>query len=789
MGKRIQKLMLKDLAKKTLYLGYASENIHTQIVIDCSEVFWDYPNATYSMNIQPPRGDKYPAAQLAKDGDALVWTVTDSDLIYHGSGHIQLEFKNGDEVIKSAVGTTKIDGSIETTGDVPTPLEDWMDQAEETAHQIALTAKDEVIEQIQDAAEEARESIPADYTQLSDDVTSLKSAFHSSMNAFRSVGEYNMIAGVPWEIGSLSNQDGSTIVATNRIRTIDYIDISAINVLTFTISSGYKYVIDWYNADKTANKATPFGVWQTESQSIMVPTNAAYMKLLIADTSNNNANVGYAQYLKVTGTYKLYDKINEHDENISNIENLFEEIEIKNNYVSGQTNVTSNYRYFPDNIIPYRSILEDVTVYISTSNAGSFVTLEVWELSDDGTTLTRLSTKTLSNPTANTNLTIPVNAYNKKRRMISFCKSGCYVYASNESVAGNGLYYTSDNSSTTLTVSSMTSRSTQKVSYSMKYIATDQTEYLRNYGERITNSNYSAILPDLNNAPQNVIFDIFQCLQSISNIPSSISSSLTSATFFSVKGDTQNSKDWIVQFIVPNGTETKVYVRNHMDGSWKAWKELGGVPQDANIMERDYYVATCVNKAEINIDSTKTILTFGDSITAGNTDTSWTYHFADMIGCTINNKAVAGSTFGESISEKWISTQISGVSSAEWDAADYVIVSAGTNDGVHNTPADELKTKVQAAITAIRAETDVPIIFITPIRRNTPAYSETLKLPYISGIITNVAVSNECNVICGFDFPIASETNGQITNLTRDGLHPNATGANVFARSVINALW
>jgi len=177
MGKRIQKLMLKDLAKKTLYLGYASENIHTQIVIDCSEVFWDYPNATYSMNIQPPRGDKYPAAQLAKDGDALVWTITDSDLIYHGSGHIQLEFKNDDEVIKSAVGTTKIDGSIETTGDVPTPLEDWMDQAEETAHQIALTAKDEVIEQIQDAAEEARESIPADYTELSDDVSSLKSAF------------------------------------------------------------------------------------------------------------------------------------------------------------------------------------------------------------------------------------------------------------------------------------------------------------------------------------------------------------------------------------------------------------------------------------------------------------------------------------------------------------------------------------------------------------------------------------------------------------------------------------
>ena len=161
MGKRIQELVLKDLNKKVLELGYVGENIHTQIIIDCSEVFWDYPNAVPRLKVTPPRGDKYLASQLVKDGDNLIWTITDSDVIYSGSGRIQLRFVDGNEVIMTAVGTTKIDGSIETTGDAPTPLEDWMDRAEETAEQIAENAAATVLE---------------NYDELVDDVSSLKSA-------------------------------------------------------------------------------------------------------------------------------------------------------------------------------------------------------------------------------------------------------------------------------------------------------------------------------------------------------------------------------------------------------------------------------------------------------------------------------------------------------------------------------------------------------------------------------------------------------------------------------------
>jgi len=176
MGKRIQRVEIEKMNTKLLELGYVGENEHTEVQIDCSGVLWDYPEATAEMTVQAPNGEKYPVVPELTD-NVVVWDVTESDLVYAGSGKIQITLKNGTEVIKSASCGTRIMESIMPTGDAPTPLENWMERAEETAHQIALTAKDEVIEQIQDAAEEARESIPADYTQLSDDVTGLKSAF------------------------------------------------------------------------------------------------------------------------------------------------------------------------------------------------------------------------------------------------------------------------------------------------------------------------------------------------------------------------------------------------------------------------------------------------------------------------------------------------------------------------------------------------------------------------------------------------------------------------------------
>ena len=187
MGKRIQKLALKNLASKVLNLGYVGENEHTQIIIDCSEVLWDYSEAVASVVVQPPRGDMYPV-EVTRDGDNITWEIADSDLIYPGTGRVQITFTNNGEIVKSAIGNTRIEASIMATGTVPTPLENWMERAEETARQMGqdvadatlddlAETKDECIAEIEQAGEDTRATIPSDYTQLSDDVTELKSAF------------------------------------------------------------------------------------------------------------------------------------------------------------------------------------------------------------------------------------------------------------------------------------------------------------------------------------------------------------------------------------------------------------------------------------------------------------------------------------------------------------------------------------------------------------------------------------------------------------------------------------
>ena len=456
------------------------------------------------------------------------------------------------------------------------------------------------------------------------------SDLESALESVSDMSTSELLNGVAWEIGSLNTSNGSNLPSTTRIRTVSYIDIRYAGQLTFTIGTGYKYVVDWYKSDYTFNKVGIATQWQTTSQTVAIPADTAYMRLIIS----------------------------------------------KN----------------PD------ATLTDTSASSQLSCVG-------------------LSSKLVSE---------------------------------------------------------------------VQKLINDKPNALR---ANITRVSSPSLLSDLDDAVPNVIYNISTVLHNIAHVPSGIPSNIVNATMWTIAGEISATTNWRVQFISSGAQQPELYFRMRMNNSWRAWQKLAIDANNANIANLNYYNSTCVNKLETRgLDSSYTVLCFGDSITAGNTDTSWTYHFANMTGCTIINKAVAGSTYGESTSDKWISTQINGVSAAEWSNADLVIVSAGTNDGVHDTPDDELKTKVQSAITSIKAETDAPIVLITPIRRNTPSYSENVKLPYIAGIITNVAVANECNVICGFDFPIASETNGEITNLTRDGLHPNATGANVFARSVINAL-
>lgn len=131
-------IRLSDLETTVLEIGYVGENDHTRIQINCASVFADNPSATVSMVVKPPQGDAYPGV-ITSDGVLVLWDIADSDLVYPGSGKIQLTFTEDGEVIKTAQGNTNVKESIEPDGTAPTPIENFLAEAS-----AALTELDSI---------------------------------------------------------------------------------------------------------------------------------------------------------------------------------------------------------------------------------------------------------------------------------------------------------------------------------------------------------------------------------------------------------------------------------------------------------------------------------------------------------------------------------------------------------------------------------------------------------------------------------------------------------------------
>ena len=133
---------LEDLKTMTLHIGYEGENDYTSVRIDAGSVFAQYPEAVPSLKVQPPKGNMYPVI-VTRDGDIVIWNVSDSDTASNGNGEIQLTFTENTVVVKSCTGKTLVHRSLKATGPAPDPLIDFIDRAEE------------VVGEAQDAAEEA----------------------------------------------------------------------------------------------------------------------------------------------------------------------------------------------------------------------------------------------------------------------------------------------------------------------------------------------------------------------------------------------------------------------------------------------------------------------------------------------------------------------------------------------------------------------------------------------------------------------------------------------------------
>lgn len=215
----------------------------------------------------------------------------------------------------------------------------------------------------------------------------------------------------------------------------------------------------------------------------------------------------------------------------------------------------------------------------------------------------------------------------------------------------------------------------------------------------------------------------------------------------------------------------QVFYNNYFGGTWSGWTEGRNV---------EHFVATCVPKP-ITVTPGHKLLTIGDSIaTDHHAGFTWSSIVCTKVGWLDGNVAVRNSGFTKSDSLA-ILTQVQNVSN--WSNVELVLVAAGTNDS--GSDAATLKSAVQTVITAIKSNTSAPIIFITPIRRF------ARNLDWVSSVISSVALANDCGVIDGSEIPIPNYTSpdGLFEDQTDDGLHPNAVGTRIYAKSVLNALF
>lgn len=112
MGKRIQRIGLKGLENKTISFGYQGENIHTQVIIDCSDILQDYPNATILLRATMPGSTEIYEPTITTSDNCIVWQLTAEELTRYGSGRMQLTFTDDEEVIKSPIGRFTINESL-----------------------------------------------------------------------------------------------------------------------------------------------------------------------------------------------------------------------------------------------------------------------------------------------------------------------------------------------------------------------------------------------------------------------------------------------------------------------------------------------------------------------------------------------------------------------------------------------------------------------------------------------------------------------------------------------------
>ena len=145
------------------YIGRQGENKALCISFEIPE---ELAECSYTLYVQRPKETTaYPAAYVTRDGNSILWTVSNVDTEIRGYGEVQIRFTSGETVIKTLVYPVQIGRSIdENPGEAPEWQDTWLDALTDLAEQThtnaetAASAADDAVE-----AKEAAETAVSHY--------------------------------------------------------------------------------------------------------------------------------------------------------------------------------------------------------------------------------------------------------------------------------------------------------------------------------------------------------------------------------------------------------------------------------------------------------------------------------------------------------------------------------------------------------------------------------------------------------------------------------------------------
>lgn len=137
-----------------IYIGKQGENNAVRVIFSLSHLFNIENISEYGFSVINKRPEEeigYPVP-IAVEDDNGVWVISNVDNAVSGFGECQLNCFKGDDLYKSITFRTKIDKSVDGTGDIPEPYENILDRMIEVytdtvdAKNGAESARDSAVE-------------------------------------------------------------------------------------------------------------------------------------------------------------------------------------------------------------------------------------------------------------------------------------------------------------------------------------------------------------------------------------------------------------------------------------------------------------------------------------------------------------------------------------------------------------------------------------------------------------------------------------------------------------------